>query len=479
MSASVGQRIRQALRTEPKRYQIQAVRFLESLSGRGILGDDMGLGKTYEAIAWLAINPSLRPVIIVCPSGVKWQWQRMFKEHAGIRSEVVEGMKPYRPKLSIVIINYEILRTAQHAEKGGHRTKPAFPWVDQLKTATPKVVILDEFHKIKDRGSLQTKSCMELCKEIPHVIGASGTPIERCPVEFYPMLKLVDPKGFGSFWKYAFRYCDPTPAFRGRGWCFNGSDNLDELHQRVSHVMIRRLKTDVAKELPPKIRISLPMDITNRKEYNEAAEDFLGWLEREQGEEAADRAAGAVGLTRLGALKRITAIGKLRAVKSWVEDFLEASNEKLIIFAVHRPIIADLIKTLPGPVACVSGDITGRKRQDQIDRFIKDPKCRLFVGQLRAAGVGIDGLHHVASSVLFVELGWNASEHEQAEDRALRIGQTASCVNIYYALARDTVDSKVLEMIQTKYDICRRVLDGGVRALELFNRGSLFDEHQH
>jgi len=470
---SVGARIRTSMITEPKRYQVQAVRFLESLGGRGILGDDMGLGKTYEAIAWLAINPKVSRVVVVCPANVKWQWQRMFMEHAGLNSEVLEGVSPYYPSRPIVIINYEILRTAVWPEKRNKNSKPTFPWVDQLLEFKPQAVFIDEFHYIKTMTSLQTQACKLLSGKIKHIIAASGTPIEKSPVEFYPTLKLVAKGDFNSFWKYAFRYCDPKPAFRGRGWDFNGSDNLEELHERVAKWMIRRLKVDVAKELPPKIRISLPVDITNRKKYQEAADDFLKWIKKNQGKDAADRAANAVRLVRLGTLKRIASEGKIKAIKSWITDFLEQSNEKLIVFCVHRPILNKLLEIIPGRVAHVSGSVTGRKRQAMVDQFIEDPKCRVFVGQMKAAGVGVDGLHKVASSVLFTELGWNASEHDQAEDRALRIGQTATSVNVYYMIAQNTVEEKVMEMIQAKYDICNEVLDGGVRGLHLFDRRSL------
>lgn len=467
MPLSVGARMRRALLTEPKRYQIQAVRFLESLGGRGILGDDMGLGKTYEAIAWLAINPKVQRVVVVCPSNVKWQWQRMFREHAGIEAEVLEGRTPYNPRLDLVVINYEILRTAK---PGGE----AFPWVELLRSRKPQAVIVDEFHYIKSRETLQTKAVSQLAQGVRHVIGASGTPIERCPIEFYPFLKLVAKGEFRSFWKYAFRYCDPQPGFRGRGWNFSGTDNLEELHERVSKWMIRRMKRDVAKELPPKIRISLPVSITNRKEYERAEADFLTWLEMREGEEAADRASRALRLTKLGALKRIASEGKVQAIKSWVEDFLTQREDKLIIFGVHRPFLAKLVGALSkGRPAHVTGSITGRKRQDMVDKFIEDPNCRLFIGQMKAAGVGVDGLHRVASSVLFTELGWNASEHEQAEDRALRLGQTAESVNVYYMLSNDTVEDRIWEMIKAKHDICRRVLDGEVRTLHLVDRRSL------
>ena len=469
---SIGTRLREALQTTPKKYQIQAVRFLEENEGRGILGDDMGLGKTLEAIGWISIHPEKSPVVVICPAAVKYQWQRQLQEHAGLDSEVLEGSKPYPPTKKIVIINYDIL-SSDSLWPNGRREKgarPIFPWVETLRGMAPQVVILDELHYIKNRSALRTRACVQLCRKIRHVIAASGTPIEKCPVEFFPVLNLIDPLQFGSFMKYAFRYCNPQMGFRGH-WNFQGADNLEELHQVVSTWMIRRMKIDVATELPPKIRTVLPVDISNRKIYNRAETDFLKWLEERHGEEAALRAAGAVGLTRLGQLKQIAAQGKLSALQSWIGDFLEESgdDDKLVVFCVHRKILAALRKFFPKSVSLLGGTPTG-KRMEILKQFQTDPKCRVFFGQLRAAGVGLDGLHKAASNVLFAELGWNFSEHEQAEDRCLRIGQDATAVNVYYLIGRGTVEEDILEMIQGKHDVCNQVLNGSIMDLKLFKR---------
>lgn len=462
MPPSIGTQIRATLYTTPKKYQIQGVRFLEGLGGRGILGDDMGLGKTYQAIAWKALHREILSTVVVCPATLKEHWCRQFRFHAALGAEVLEGETPYKPNQPIAIINYEILAKAVWDPKDKRKLFPRFPWVEMLRSLDPKLIIIDEFHYIKTRQALRTKACVQLAKGCPHIIPLSGTPINNRPVEFFPTLQLVAPKDFSSFWKFAFQYCDPKPGFRGRGWDFSGASNLDELHIRVSKYMIRRLKTEVAKELPPKIRTTLPICITNKKEYQKAEEDFLGWLEKMSGKEAALRAAGAVGLTRLGALKRLAAEGKLKAAVRWIEDYLEESGEKLIVFCVHRKILEALLEHFPTS-ASIHGGVDASKRQAEVDRFENDPKCRTFLGQLKAAGVGLDGLHRAASSVLFLELGWSFADHEQAEDRALRIGTVADSINIYYLLARDTVDEKIMVLLEKKHDICNKVLDGKIR----------------
>jgi len=462
MSPSVGTRMRQALSTEPKKYQIQAVRFLEKNNGRGILGDDMGLGKTYEALAWLAIHSEIPRVVVVCPSSVKYQWRYQLKLHAGIESEVLKGVKPYSPSSNILIINYKIL-----AEAAKTKTRFRFPWTERLIQFDPQLVVIDEFHYIKNQSALRTQACKMLAKNRPYIIGASGTPIEKSPADFFPMLNLIAPGEFKSYWNYGMRYCDLKKSHGV--WDYSGAENLEELHERVKPWMIRRMKTDVAEELPNKIRTIIPMSLDNRKNYNSAKENFLKWVEENEGKEAVKRAERARSLTQLGKLKEIAAIGKMKSIQSWIVDFLEQSDGKLVIFCVHTKILQDLKEAFPNS-AVIDGNTLPEDRQTQIDKFVKDPKCRIFIGQIRAAGVGIDGLQLVSSTVLFAELGWNFSEHEQAEDRVLRLGQKASSVNVYYSVAQNSIEEKILDILQDKHDICSRVLNGKLQTLNLFNR---------
>lgn len=469
---SIGTRIRQVMKTEPKKYQVQAVRFLENMNGRGILGDDMGLGKTYEAMAWAAIHPEAMPIIVVCPSNVKYQWQAQFQQHAGINAVVMEGMKPYPPTADVVIINYKILSACEFVRKIPTKKNtgmPVFAWVNMLREKMPQLVIIDEFHYIKNPRTLRSKAIQYLCKKVPYIIGCSGTPIEKSPSEFYPILKLVAPKEWPSFWSYAMRYCDPKRAYMGRGWDLSGASELEELHERASVHMIRRLKTEVAKELPPKIRTALPIVIDNRAEYTHAEMDFLEWFANKYGAQAALKASGAIGLVRLGQLKQIAAMGKIASIKTWVDDFLHQTNEKIIIFCVHRAVLNTLHKLYPR-AARICGKVPAVKRADQVSKFQLDRHCRVFLGQIKAAGIGLDGLHKASSTVLFAEMAWNFSEHEQAEDRALRIGQDATSVNIYYTIAKDTVEEYILGIIQGKRQICSTVLNGNIPINELFTR---------
>jgi SNF2 family DNA or RNA helicase len=211
----------------------------------------------------------------------------------------------------------------------------------------------------------------------------------------------------------------------------------------------------VLKELPPKQRIVLPVDIDNRREYERAKKDFLEWVEDRKGEEAAEKAANAKALVKIGALKALVSEGKLKAAKQWISDFLRESSEKLVVFCYHRNLFNRLKEVYPN---AAFGGKAGEERQKEINRFQNDPECRLFIGTIKADNTGITLT--AASTTLFLELGWTPADHDQAEDRVNRIGQEADSISAYYLLAKDTIEEYVWELLEKKREICSAILDG-------------------
>lgn len=431
-------RLRDVLRTKPRPFQRRGIRFLCETEGRALLADDMGLGKTLQALGWLALNPRARPAIVVCPANCKFNWRAEIKEHTYMKCEVLEGKKPYLITRDIAIINYEIIGQ----------------WKDQIARMAPRALILDECHYVKNRQTKRTKACRQLARRCRYVLPMSGTPIVNRPLEFFPVLNMIRPREFDSFWKYVMRYCKPKHRFGG--WDFTGASHTDELHDRVSEFMIRRTKEEVLPELPQKQRSKLIVDIDNRGEYNRAQEDFLNWYESLRGSEAREKAAKAETMVRVGQLKRLAALGKFHAAEQWVKDFLETTGEKLVIFCHHKSVFQLLYQAFH-KIAAVGGK-AGIRRQHEIERFQKDRKCKIYLGSLKADGQGITLT--AASTVLFLELGWTPGEHVQAEDRVYRIGQKANHVDIYYMLARHTIDRYVWETIKGKKQVLGEIIDG-------------------
>ena len=195
-------------------------------------------------------------------------------------------------------------------------------------------------------------------------------------------------------------------------------------------------KKQVLKELPTLENITIPIELDNRREYNHARDDFIAWLTRTKGIEAAGRAKGAQSLVKLTELKQLIAHGKLRTIIEWIKDFLDESGEKIVVFFVHKAIFQRLLTAFPG-AAVIHGGIPAKLRRGIIDRFQNDTNCRVLLGQLDAAGIGTTLT--AASTVVFTELGWVPAQHDQAAARIDRIGQKSDKIQAYYFVARNTI----------------------------------------
>jgi SWI/SNF-related matrix-associated actin-dependent regulator of chromatin subfamily A-like protein 1 len=226
--------------------------------------------------------------------------------------------------------------------------------------------------------------------------------------------------------------------------------------------MIRRLKVDVLKDLPPKRKIIIPLELDpiEEKYYRKADQEFIDWLKEHV-------KAGADAQVEVEKLKQLAYIAKRNSVLQWIEDQLTI-GVKLVVFAWHTNAIKDLMWKFKDRAVMVDGSITGKKRDDAVEKFQNDAKIRLFVGQMKAAGEGIDLF--AASAVVFVEFGWTPLDHTQAEDRINRIGQKSDSITAYYLIADGTVENDFMDMLEGKYDVVSQILDGKKDA-DLFDGG--------
>lgn len=421
---------------KPMPYQKTGLSFLESMGGNGFIADEPGLGKTMQALSYLALHPDMRPAVVVCPASLKLNWQReaeMWLE-TGEHIEVINGGKIKALSGNIVIINYDILSKQ----------------LPVLTGYAPQVLIFDESHSIKNPKSVRSKAATKLARHVPHKILLTGTPVLNRPSELWNQLSILDPKTYSKskFFKWHRRYCDAKQLHFGEKtvWDFSGASHLDELAESLKGIMIRRTKAEVLPELPDKTRQTLIVPIDNRSEYNHAEKDFLSWIKEQKGQVAAERASSVEQLSMVEALRQIAIQGKMKSAFTWICDFLE-TGEKLVVFATHRATVDALMTEFSKVAVRLDGGMCAEEKQLSVDRFQEDDEIRLFVGNIQAAGVGITLT--AASNILFVEMGWTPSLHEQAEDRTHRIGQK-NAVNIYYMIAEDTIDEKIVNMLEAK-----------------------------
>ena len=422
-------------------FQEKGVGFLERKRGRALIADEMGLGKTIQTLAWLQLHPELTPIIIVVPASLKLNWSREIRDwmtNSGT-VQIISGTTPSRLVGDMIIINYDILSA----------------WIDEIKRIEPQVLVLDEVHYTKNNQAKRTKAAKKLGKFIPHVIGLSGTPIVNRPIEIYNAINIIDRTVFPSQWEYTEKYC--ARRYNGFGWDVSGASNTEELNYKLTNtIMLRRLKKDVLPDLPDKVRSYVPIELDNVEDYQFAERNFILFVRVQKGIEAANRASNAQALAEIEGLKQLAVKGKLKHCIDWIRDFLE-SDEKLVVFATHRFVIDALMQEFPKVAVKVDGSVTGKNRQLAVDSFQRLSTVRLFVGNIKAAGVGITLT--AASNVVFIEIGWSSGEHSQAEDRCHRIGQQNS-VNIYYLLASNTIEEKIMKLVNKKAKVLDQVLDG-------------------
>lgn len=422
-------------------FQRAGVEFLERANGRAILADEMGLGKTIQAIAFLQLHPELRPAVIVVPAGIKINWQieiqKWLSSNAGVHVISGRKIKPL-PTLGthIYIINYDILHN----------------WIEEIEKLNPAIVIMDEAHYLKNgKKTKRGKAGWGLAEKIEKTILLTGTPVTNRPMELYPLLNMIDPAGWNN--KFWFEKEYAAGEYTEYGWNNKGASNLDKLHKRIQPYVVRRLKENVKSELPDKRRVTVNVefDPKERAQYNAVLRKTQKAIEDNPGK------PGMV-LAQIEHLKQAAARGKMKSVFEWIDNAI-AGGDKLIVFAHHKEIIDLLVDRYAGKCVSVTGSVTGEKRQAAIDTFQNDPNILLFVGNIKAAGVGITLT--ASSNVVFVEFAWTPADMIQAEDRAHRIGQK-NAVTVWNLVATDTIDEMVVGLLEDKRQIIDQIHDGKI-----------------
>lgn len=441
-----------------REYQKETVYEIEqTYNGRSLVSLEAGLGKTATSLWYLHRNRATAlPAVVVCPASIKYVWEHEALQNLGLRAAVLDGQRPPRSghftdRPDLVIINYDILRF----------------WVDWLREMDLRTIIIDESQYISNRRALRTQATRDLCRGVPNVLALSGTPLTNRPAELWPTLNILRPDLFKSFWAYAHQFCEArrTPW----GWNYGGARDIPTLHRLLRRAaMVRYLKKDVLHELPDKQQALVPVPMTNPGEYRKAKEDFLAWLTRKDPGKAR-AAARAQRLTQLGYLRRLAAQLKIDAVVEWIKNFLAGGDDKLVVFAVHKGMIAALRDRVGAKSVTVDGGVTGLNRKAAVQAFQGDKSVRVFYGNVQAAGVGLTLT--AASTVAFAELPWTPGALSQAADRIHRIGQQ-NVSWIYYLVAAGSIEEHLCKILQEKQEVIRGVLDGvdGGETLDIYDQ---------
>lgn len=417
-------------------YQEEGVRFLKARR-HALLAHDMGLGKSCMAIV-AATELGLKNVLIICPASVKYNWRNEIQKWApGTPVDIIDGCKPLvgPSQKPYTVVNYDLIHS-----------KPIFL---QLIQRRYDLLVCDEAHYLKNFSAKRTK-CVYYPKGLKdradRVWLLTGTPVLNRPVELYPHFKALVPEILGpysSYRRYADRYC---AAYENKwGLDVSGASNLGELSQKLEGFMLRRLKKDVLKELPDKTYQTILLPSTKTQQAM-ARKERMGY---EQNKESV--------LGELASLRRQSGLAKIPQAVAHIENVLE-EKDKLVIFAYHKDVIRGLCDALRryGPVT-LTGDTPSNQRYARVRQFVNDPACRVFIGQIEAAGTGIDGLQEAADTVIFAELTWVPGQIHQAIDRCHRIGQK-NPVLVQFLTVPGSIDEDIAETIARKEAIITKVV---------------------
>lgn len=426
----------------PLPFQAASMDRVDVFDGSALVSLEMGLGKTPVTL-WRAERAKAFPLLVVCPAGLKGNWEREAWKFLRKRATVLDGTRPprkFKCKDDIVIINYDILG----------------PWLPHLMEHGFVTVAFDEGHYLKSRRAKRTKFGRKLARVIPNRQVLTGTPITNRPAELWPLLNIIAPDEYNSFFTYALRYCQPRR--KPWGWTYLGAANLPELHRKLKKtVMIRYKKNDVLKDLPLKVRRVVALPMSKPKEYHKAFSDLISWLSA-QSKHKAEKAARAMQLSKTNYLRRLAARLKLPAVFDWVDAFLEETDGKLCLFAFHRSVLDALQERYKKLSVRIDGNTPKHGRADIVDSFNESDKLRLFLGQTDAAGVGLNitGAHSVA----FVEMCWTPSQHVQAEDRCYGRLSDLHGATCYYLVADGSIEEDIVRLLHKKQKIMDAAIDG-------------------
>ena len=426
----------------PLSHQKEAI---EKLAGsrRFILADDMGLGKTTSTII-AALETGAKKILIICPASLKINWEREIANYSD-RSVFISEGKKFSTESDFVIVNYDILKNFYDTKDKENSL---------LTQCNFDLVILDEAHMISNPQAQRTKIINSFVKNVHRVWLLTGTPMTSRPMNYYNLLQLIESPVAQNWMAYAIRYCQGYQFKAGnrKVWNVTGASNLEELRDRTSKQILRRLKEDVL-DLPDKIITPIYLRLKS-KDYEEMMGEYYDWYENKSDESS----SLTVQFSKLMKVRKIIANEKIKHTIEVAENIIE-QGKKVIIFTNFTDTLQILHQHFGKQSVYLDGSCSKPQRQYAVDQFQDNEKIKVFIGNLKAAGVGITLT--AGEACIMNDLSFVPAEHSQAEDRAYRYGQKNN-VLIYYPLFDNSIEGAIYDILNRKKQIINTVMGDGL-----------------
>lgn len=406
---------------------------IEKLAGskRFILADDMGLGKTTSTII-AALETGAKKILIVCPASLKINWQREIENYSDRSVYISEG-KNFSIEHDFVIVNYDILKNFYDLKNKSESL---------ITQGNFDLIILDEAHYVSNGQAARTKLVNSFAKNCERVWLLTGTPMTNRPMNYFNLLSLIESPVSQNWMAYAIRYCQGYQFMAGKRkiWNVSGASNLEELRDRTSRQVLRRLKTEVL-DLPEKIITPIYLRLKS-KLYEGLMGEYYDWYNKNPDEST----SLTVQFSKLMKVRQVIAEEKVKDTIELAENILE-QDKKVIIFTNFTDTLNQIADHFGKIAVRLDGSTSKPQRQYAVDQFQDNEKIKVFVGNVKAAGVGITLT--AAEAVIINDLSFVPGDLAQAEDRAYRYGQKNS-VSVYYPIFDNSIEGIIYDMVNHK-----------------------------
>ena len=442
------------LQTELREYQEEGYRWMSRLAKWGVgacLADDMGLGKTIQTLALLLERASLGPALVVAPTSVSNNWESEIRKFAPTlkpyfyreenRQELLDKVGPF----DVIIASYGLL------QQDGDQ------FIDKHWTT----IVLDEAQAIKNINAKRTKIAHKLQADFKLV--TTGTPIENHLGELWSIFRFLNPGLLGTQQQFMQYFISPIEKDKD-------ADARLHLRRLIQPFILRRTKTQVLDELPPKTEITVEIPLTDgeRAMYEAVRSSALESLAKDKGGQQSGnhlKVLAAITKLRLASChpklvmedSTLTS-SKLERFGQLVEELLENNHKALVFsqFVKYLSIIRQYLDEKGIKYQYLDGSTPVAQRKTRVDAF-QDGEGELFLISLKAGGSGLNLT--AADYVIHMDPWWNPAVENQASDRAHRIGQTRP-VTIYRLVAENTIEQKIVKLHQHKRDLAESLLEG-------------------